>query len=165
MPSEPEVVIPTKVDGRLLELLGGLAVTMVEMEQGLRSVSTLDEHASPAARRRIRAVVRASGRRKGRDRRGRRTAPTRVLRTTAFYPSAGAVEGAVLVDEAGRVRAFAIRLERKGATWRIVELAPPEAGLAPAVTVASTTAGPRRSVTAGSDAASGTASPADQRRE
>ena len=121
---------PTEVDARLIELLGGLAVTMVEMEQGLRPVTALDGFASPAARRRIRAVLLWNAERRRGER--RRTVPASVVRTAAAHPSASALEGAVILREDDRIRAFAIRLERGARGWRIVELAPPEAGLAPA---------------------------------
>jgi len=124
-------------DAALNEYLTRLVVRMVEMEQGLRPVSLLDDHASPLAARRIRQLVHLarSGRRPG----ARRTAPAAALTTSSFHPSAGVTEGVVILTCDERVRAFCIRLEQEGDRWWIVDLAPPEGGLAPAVTMASRT--------------------------
>jgi hypothetical protein len=40
----------------------------------------------------------------------------------------------VLLEQAGRITALAIRLERHRGSWRVVELTSPEAGLAPLAT-------------------------------
>jgi len=114
-----------------------LAVLMVEMEQGLRPASTLDDQASPLAARRIRQLVHLA--RTGRPRGARRTAPASVLSSTSFHPSAGVAEGVVVLSCDRRVRAFSVRLEQEGDRWWIVDLAPPEGGLAAAVTTASRT--------------------------
>jgi hypothetical protein len=125
----------TRGDADTNALLARLAICMVEMEQGLRPVSTLDELASPMAARRIRKVVHlaATGRRTG----ARRTAPASVLRTMSFHPSAGVTEGVVVLQCDSRARAFSVRLEQEGDRWWIVELAPPESGLSATVTLAS----------------------------
>jgi len=122
-------------DSVLNEHLSRLAVRMVEMEQGLRPVSALDEQASPLAARRIRHLVHSA--RTGRRRGARRTAPALVLNTSSFHPSAGVTEGVVVLSCDARVRAFSVRLEQEGDRWWIVDLAPPEGGLAAAVTAAS----------------------------
>jgi hypothetical protein len=122
-------------DDALNEHLSRLAVRMVEMEQGLRPVSSLDAQASPLAARRIRKLVHTAA--SGRPRGVRRTAPASVLNTTSFHPSAGVTEGVVVVSCDERVRAFSVRLEQEGDRWWIVDLAPPEGGLAAAVTAAS----------------------------
>jgi hypothetical protein len=124
-------------DATLNGHMARLAVRMVEMEQGLRPASALDLQASPLAARRIRHLI---YRAKSRRRQGaRRTAPAAVLSTTSFHPTAGVAEGAVILSCDGRVRAFCVRLEQERGRWRIVDLAPPEGGLAPAVTMASRT--------------------------
>jgi hypothetical protein len=46
-------------------------------------------------------------------------------------------EGVVVLSCDARVRAFSVRLEQEGDRWWIVDLAPPEGGLAAAVTAAS----------------------------
>jgi len=119
------------------EHLSKLAIRMIEMEQGLRPVSTLDGQSSPMAARRIRHLVHAAT--LGRPRGARRTAPTRVMRTFSSHPSAGAVEGCVILQCDGRVRALSFRLEQEGDRWWIVDLSPPDAALAAAVTAASRT--------------------------
>jgi len=118
--------------------LSRIAVTMTEMEQGRRPVSTLDPVASPMAAKRIRVLVENA--RTGRiARAGRtpRTAPTSVLNTVSSNPTAGVTEGVVILECDHRVRAICVRLEHSGGRWRIVELAPPDGGLAAAVTTAS----------------------------
>jgi len=117
--------------------LSGLAIRMVEMEQGLRPASFLDDQASPMAARRLRKLVQLA---QSRRRPGtRRTAPAAVLSASSFHPSAGVAEGVVILTCDERVRAFSVRLEQQGDRWWIVDLAPPEGGLAPAVTMASRT--------------------------
>lgn len=119
--------------GRLLE---GLVHTMVEMEAGRRPIHSLDPHASPLAARRIRRIVmtaRVEGAGRPRPPRGC-TPPVRVRTVSAFHPTAGVTEGVVLVRSDERTRAYCIRLEQRGQQWRIVELAPPDTSLRPAVT-------------------------------
>jgi hypothetical protein len=118
--------------------LSRIAVTMTEMEQGRRPVSTLDPVASPMAARRIRVLVEnARTGRVARTGRTPRTAPTSVLNTISSHPTAGVTEGVVILECEQRVRAICVRLEQSGGRWRIVELAPPDGGLAAAVTMAS----------------------------
>jgi len=118
--------------------LSRIAVTMTEMEQGRRPVSTLDPVASPMAARRIRHLVEhARTGRIARSGRTPRTAPTSVLNTISSHPTAGVTEGVVILECDHRVRAICVRLEQSGGRWRIVELAPPDGGLAAAVTAAS----------------------------
>ena len=113
-----------------------LVRTMAEMEQGMRRVDTLDPLASPLAARRIRKVVHAA-RRAGAGTRRSRTAPPTVRRSSFSHPSAGVTEGAVIIERDARARAYCVRLEQERDRWRIVELAPVDAGLKPAVTAAS----------------------------
>jgi hypothetical protein len=115
--------------------LSRLVVSMVEMEQGLRPASALDGQASPLAARRIRKLVHLAA--NGRPRGVRRTAPASVIKTTSFHPTAGVTEGVVVLSCDERVRAYSVRLEQEGDRWWIVDLAPPEGGLAAAVTAAS----------------------------
>lgn len=111
-----------------------LARTLAEMEQGLRRVDTLDPLASPLAARRIRKVVHGA-RRTGTRR--TRTAPPTVRRSSFSHPSAGVTEGVVIIEREARTRAYCVRLEQERDRWRIVELAPVDAGLKPAITAAS----------------------------
>jgi hypothetical protein len=119
----------------LVARLAALATTFVEMQHGLRPVTSLDAIASTAARRRILALTAgATHRRSGST---FRTAPIVVLRVHAMFPSAGAIESSVIVQCDGRVRAIALRLERWDAGWTLVEIAPPEGGLHAVITPAS----------------------------
>ena len=113
-----------------------LVRTLVEMEQGMRPTDTLDHHASRAAARRIRKVVHGA-RRSGTGTGKARVAPPTVRRSSYSHPSAGVTEGVVIVERAARTRAYCVRLEQEQDRWRIVELAPVDAGLKPAVTAAS----------------------------
>jgi hypothetical protein len=123
--------------GPLNALLSRIVVHMVEMEQGRRPASALDDQASPLAARRIRKLVQLAT--SGRPRGALRTAPASVISVTSFHPSAGVTEGVVVLSCDGRVRAFCVRLEQEGDRWWIVDLAPPEGGLAAAITIASRT--------------------------
>jgi hypothetical protein len=117
--------------------VGLLAVTFIEMQLGLRPVSGLDGIASPAARRRIRRLVQLAAQRPP-GRRGRvRSAPVTVLQVRAQHPCTGALEASVTLECDGRIRALAIRLEQEAERWMLVDIAPPEQGLLPAVTTAS----------------------------
>ena len=113
-----------------------LVRTLVEMEQGMRPTDSLDHHASRAAARRIRKVVHGA-RRTGTGSGRTRVAPPKVRRSSYSHPSAGVTEGVVIVERAARTRAYCVRLEQEQDRWRIVELAPVDAGLKPAVTAAS----------------------------
>lgn len=124
-------------DGRRMRLrLERIVRTMAEMEQGMRAVGSLDTLASPLAARRIRKVVHGA-RMSGTGTRSCRTTPPRVRTVAWTHPSAGVTEGLVLVDVGARTRPYCVRLEQEGDRWRIVELAPPDAGLRAAVTEAS----------------------------
>lgn len=128
-------------DARINRQLEGIVRTLVEMEYGLRPVSALDTVASPLAARRIRKLVdgaRRSGTGTRRPAR-RRTVQMEVLSTRSSHPSAGVTEGVVIVACEQRARPYCIRLEQEGDRWRIVELAPPDAGLRATVTEASRT--------------------------
>jgi len=118
--------------------LARVAIRMMEMEQGLRPASTLDAQASPLAARRIRRHLYTAMNAK--KRRGiRRTAPISLIRVRSFHPSAGVVEGVIVLRSDGRVRAYSMRLEEERGHWWIVELSPPESDLRPAITTASRT--------------------------
>lgn len=120
-------------------LLERIVRMMAEMEDGRRPATSLDLAATPLAARRIQSVVLTA--RNERHRRpsggGNRTTPVLVRTSTSFHPSAGVTEGVVLVRRDRRTRAYCVRLEQQGAHWRIVELAPPDTALLPAVTRAS----------------------------
>lgn len=123
-------------DGTMGARIEYLARTLAEMEQGLRRVDTLDHHASRAASRRIRKVVHGARRARARSQRAR-TSPPKVRRSSYSHPSAGVTEGTVIIERDSRARAYCVRLEQEHDRWRIVELAPVDAGLKPAVTAAS----------------------------
>lgn len=112
--------------------------TLAEMEQGRRPVGSLDTLSSPLAARRIRKVVHGARISAAGGARRRRTTPC-VRSVTWTHPSAGVTEGLVLLDDGIRTRPYCVRLEQEGDCWRIVELAPPDAGLKAAVTEASRT--------------------------
>jgi hypothetical protein len=134
LPSPPTAPLLDDLPEHLVARLAVLATTFVEMQHGLRPVSSLDAIASAAARRRILALTAgAMHRRSGST---FRTAPVLVLRVHAMFPSAGAIEGSVVVQCDGRVRAIALRLERWDAGWTLVEIAPPEGGLHAVITPA-----------------------------
>lgn len=127
-----EGTAPPVTDGqgaeRLAAWVGALAVTLVEMSQGMRPATALDPMTTPAARRRIHRVVRIGGELRS----GRRVAPVRVIRVRGMQPTAGAYEAAVTLGIGARSIAVAARVEHDGEAWRIVDLAPPGLGLLPA---------------------------------
>jgi hypothetical protein len=127
----------SEVTRALAEHVGRLAITFAEMQLGLRPVSSLDDIASPAARRRMRRLVQLAARGSDGRRGASRCAPVRVLQVRAQHPSAGALEASVTVEWDGRARAIAVRLEQEVDHWLVVDLALPEHGLLPAVTTAS----------------------------
>ena len=131
-PAGPEPVSGREMGARIEYL----ARTLAEMEQGLRPVGTLDPVASRAASRRIRKVVHGA-QRTGTGTRRARTSPPKVRRSSFSHPSAGVTEGTVIIERDSRARAYCVRLEQEHDRWRIVELAPVDAGLKPAVTAAS----------------------------
>lgn len=119
-------------------LLERLVRMMADMEDGRRPATSLDLVATPLAARRIQSIVRTARSQRGRRPSGaRRTVPAIVRTTTSFHPTAGVTEGVVLVRREQRTRAYCVRLEQHGAHWRVVELAPPDTALMPAVTRAS----------------------------
>ena len=135
---EPGQEHPSAGARRLSADLEHIVRTLAEMEQGMRPVGALDTLASPLAARRIRKVVhtaRAAGRGSTRG----RTAPPKVRSSTFSHPSAGVTEGVVIIEREARARAYCVRVEQEGERWRIVELAPADAGLRAAVTEASRT--------------------------
>lgn len=125
------------VTGALADYVGRLAVTYAEMQLGLRPVSSLDDVASPAARRRMRRLVQLAAQRSDGRRERSRCAPVRVRQVRAQHPSAGALEACVTIEWDGRAHAIAVRLEQEVDRWLVVDLAPPEYGLLAAVTTAS----------------------------
>jgi len=131
----------TRGDTTMNGHLESIVRTMTEMEQGLRPIGALDTISSPMAARRIRKLVhgaRMSG--TGTDgRRRTRVSPSTILSSSSCHPTAGVTEGVVIVAFEERTRPYCIRLEQEGDLWRLVELAPPDAGLRAAVTEASRT--------------------------
>jgi hypothetical protein len=119
--------------------IASLATTFFEMEQGSRPAHSLDDLASPLAARRIQHHLHTAREASGRGRARRRTVPVNVITVRSFHPSAGAVEAAVVVELDARIRALSVRLEQEIDRWWIVEMSPPEGGLAAAITAASRT--------------------------
>jgi hypothetical protein len=128
-------------DERINRQLEDIVRILLEMEYGLRPASALDTVASPAAARRIRQLLHGAGASGPGPRRParRRTVRMQVLSTRSSHPSAGVTEGVVVVACEELTRPYCVRLEQEGDRWRIVELAPPDAGLGAAVTEASRT--------------------------
>ena len=126
-------------DERVNRQLEDIVRILLEMEHGLRPASALDTVASPAAARRIRQLLHGAERSGPGSRRParRRTVRMKVLSTRSSHPSAGVTEGVVVVACEELTRPYCVRLEQEGDRWRIVELAPPDAGLGAAVTEAS----------------------------
>jgi hypothetical protein len=128
-------------DARVNRQLERIVRTLLEMEYGLRPVGALDTVASPMAARRIRKLVHtARSSRVGTSGPARsRTVTIEMLSSRSTHPSAGVTEGLVIVACENRARPYCVRLEQEGDRWRIVELAPPDAGLRATVTTASRT--------------------------
>ena len=129
----------------LNEYLMKLALTMREMERGLRPIATLDSQASPMAARRIRQQLYLEMR--AHPENIRHAAPLHSLYCTSSHPSAGVAEGVVVTECGKSLRTYSIRLEEEDGHWLIVELASPDTMDSPAVTTASRTG----SVPIGSD--------------
>ena len=130
-------------DAVITDALIGIVRTLTDMEQGRRGITALDKLASPLAARRIHKVVSDSRQQVAAGGwRPHRTRPIRILSATATRPCEGVAEGVVIVADAKRSRPYTIRLEQHEELWRIVELAPPDLGLRPAVTEASRTGRP-----------------------
>jgi hypothetical protein len=128
-------------DARMNRQLEDIVRILLEMEYGLRPVGALDTIASPLAARRIRKLVHGARMSRTETRRPprRRAVRVEVLSTRSSHPSAGVTEGVVIVACEERTRPYCVRLEQEGDRWRIVELAPPDAGLRATVTEASRT--------------------------
>jgi hypothetical protein len=121
----------------LVDDIGILAVTFIEMQLGLRPAAALDDMASPALARRIRQFLFLASQRPRNQTGRRRSAPVTVLQIRAQHPTAGAVEASVTLECDGRIRALAIRLEQEVDRWILVDIAPPEQRLPAAITAAS----------------------------
>jgi hypothetical protein len=129
-------------DQSMNRLFESIVRTMTAMEAGRCSEQTLDTVASPFAARRIHKQVRLAHARRaleGAPGRPMRTEPVRILSTASMYPTAGVAEGVVIVEIAGRARAFCARVEQEARHWRVVDLVSPDTGLRAAVTEASRT--------------------------
>lgn len=118
------------------EAVAALVRAVQEVRAGVRSLEQVDPLLAPTLRRRLGAALRRGG--------ARPAAASRVQRVLLAPPTpSGAVEGTVLLDDGGRVRALAVRLERHHGGWRATELTAPEDGHAPLRT-ASTAQAPHR---------------------
>jgi len=124
-------------DVRVNDYLARLVHILAEMEQGMRPVHALDDISSPLAARRIRKLLHTTHAERATGRRCATVAAPTVLRVSSISPTTGVAEGLVLVRCAGRTRPYCVRIEQEGHAWRLVELAPPDAGLRAAVTEAS----------------------------
>lgn len=95
----------------------------LEVRAGRRALAQLAPVVTPAVLDRLAAQL---------DRKHHGGVVPRVRRVTVSHPNPDACEACVTVeDDQGRTTAFALRLERHKGAWRVVELAAPEAGLAP----------------------------------
>lgn len=110
-------------------LAGLLARAWLEVRARRRPLAQLAPLLAPAVRRRLAAQIAPVGDEAV-------TCPARVRRVVADHPSPAACEAVVVVEQAERTTAIAVRLERHRGAWRVVELAAPEAGL-PALRTAS----------------------------
>ena len=110
-------------------LAGLLVRAWLEVRARRRPLMQLTPLLAPAVRRRLAIQIAPRG-----DHHSRQ--PARVRRVRASSPSPSVCEAVVVVEQADRTTAFAVRLERHRGAWRAVELAAPEAGL-PALRTAS----------------------------
>lgn len=127
LPVTPVARHATPATSRGLEperLAGILARAWLEVLCGRRALAQLAPLVAPAVRRRLAAQLPTITERRG-------DAGARVRRVVARWPTAAACEATVLVEQAGRTTALAIRLEQHRGAWRAVELTAPEAGLPP----------------------------------
>ena len=121
----PDHESPPGTDPR--RLAGMLARTWLEVRTGRRPLAQLSPLVAPAVRRRLAWQLAQPS--------ATRTAhPVRVRRIDADDPGTDVLEAAVIVEQAERVTAIAVRLERHLGRWRAVELTAPEAGLRPLAT-------------------------------
>jgi hypothetical protein len=124
-------------DVRVNDYFARVVQALAEMEQGMRPVHALDDISSPLAARRIRKLLQTMQAEHAAGRRRRMVATPTVLCASSISPTIGVAEGLVILRCAGRTRPYCVRLEQEGHGWRLVELAPPDAGLRAAVTAAS----------------------------
>lgn len=110
-------------------LAGLLARAWLEVRARRRPLAQLAPLLAPAVLRRLAVQVAPAD-----DDAAR--CPARVRSVIAREPSASACEAVVVVDQGKRTSAIAVRLERHRGSWRVVELAAPEAGM-PALRTAS----------------------------
>jgi hypothetical protein len=134
VPSRPAIGLTQPLTARPpgpdpVRLAALLARTWLEVRAGQRPLAQLRPLVAPAVHHRLAAqlsprIAGAPG------------PPARIRKVVARWPSERACEATVLVEQAGRTTALAIRLEPHRGTWRAVELSAPEAGL-PALSTAS----------------------------
>ena len=103
-------------------LAGVLARTWLEVQARRRPLAQLAPLLAPAVLRRLSVQIPALGQVTEHE-------PARVRRVTTRHPTDRACEAVVTVDHGERTTAIAVRLECHHGRWRVVELAPPEAGL------------------------------------
>lgn len=111
----------TRPDPQRLAAL--LTRTWLEVRSGRRPLAQLAPLLTPALHRRLASQIPRPPLAGG--------GMVRVRRTVVSQPAEGACEASVVVEQGGRVTAFAVRLERYHGAWRVVELTAPELGLRP----------------------------------
>lgn len=99
------------------ELAALVARVFLEVEMGCRPLSQLRGLLAPALYARLRRCPRHAPRRPG---------PIRVLRTTVSLSGPDTCDAAIVVRRGSRAGSLALRLERHGGAWQVVELARPE---------------------------------------
>jgi hypothetical protein len=106
-------------DDSLAALATGLARLFCEVEAGLRPRRHLEALMDPWL------VARLA------DHLVRPGPPRRVVRVRGMLVAAGRYEATVALDGRGQVGALAVRIERRGAGWCVVDLGRPEDGQLP----------------------------------
>lgn len=118
-------------------LVGQLAIRWIEVRDRQRPLHQLEPFLAPALHHRLRTQLAPLPVPAWHPARLVRVHPDVVRRPDVFQAS-------VVVRQAGRTTALAVRLERHLGQWRVVELTAPEAGLAPLATASLVTASHRR---------------------
>lgn len=116
---------PTRPPGHPdpVRLARAVATAFLEVEAGRRPLRQLLPLLAPAMRLRLQAAVHQ-------QRRRRQPGPDAhtILSVRAEQPVPDAVDAAVVVRQGCRVGAVTVRLERHRGTWRVADVARPEAG-------------------------------------
>lgn len=113
-------------------LIAAVARAVLEVEVGRRPLAQLERVVSPAVLARL-STRDDRVRRRARDRGERLVGPgaLAVLRVWSQRPADGVCEGGALVRCGERVRSLAMRAERRGDGWWVVDLGRPEDSAGP----------------------------------